>query len=70
MTVKPGLYKDEVRLLTAFTEMNALRHCMSVAFTVDISMCPLVTYCCGLSEVPPRLGHTVDISFLLHGEGK
>lgn len=38
MFVKPILYKDEVRPLTAFTEMNALRHCMSIAFTVDVSM--------------------------------
>lgn len=38
MIVKPILYEDEVRPLTAFTEVNALRHCMSRAFTVDISM--------------------------------
>lgn len=38
MFVKPVLYKDEVRPLIAFTEMNALRHRLSVAFTVDVSV--------------------------------
>lgn len=38
MFVKPILYKDELRLLTAFTEMSALRHLMSMAFAVDISI--------------------------------
>lgn len=38
MIGKPILYEDAVRLLTAFTEVNALRHHMSRAFTVDISM--------------------------------
>lgn len=38
MFVKPVLYKDEVRPLIAFTEMNALRHRLSIAFTVDVSM--------------------------------
>lgn len=36
--VKPVLYEDAVRPLTAFTEVKALRRRMSRAFTVDISM--------------------------------